>query len=138
MDLGDRTLTIDCQVFQSQTWHHGMGQYSLALLRALASAGPDSYGRVHLVFNRLLPTAEDRIAILRETWPGAGGVCATRGTMALINSTGIQSKIPCSANASRTRLMPSRPPSVPPYSVGSTKKRGERSRAEPDARYGDA
>lgn len=67
----DRALVVDCQVFQSQTWHHGMGQYSLALLRALANAGPDSYGRVHLVFNRLLPTPEDRIAVLRETWPGA-------------------------------------------------------------------
>src|ERR1700730_16126246 len=26
-------------------------------------------------------------------WPGGGGVCATRGTMALINSAGIQSRI---------------------------------------------
>ncbi len=68
----DPVLVIDCQVFQSSTWRHGIGQYSMALLTALARLpDPMPYGAVHLLFNSTLEVGDDRVTQLRTLFPTA-------------------------------------------------------------------
>lgn len=59
--LDKRILVVDCQVFQTPSWHRGMGKYSMALLEALLISKEYANLGIHLLFNSNLPDNEDVI-----------------------------------------------------------------------------
>ncbi len=52
---------VDCQLFQTDTWHRGMGKYSFELLRALSEGGIEKTRKVTLVFNNNLDKKHESI-----------------------------------------------------------------------------
>ncbi len=62
----NKILFIDCQVFQTDTWHRGMGKYSYELLKELVAQGLAKKRAVHLVFNSDLDTNHESIEKLKK------------------------------------------------------------------------
>lgn len=60
-------LVIDCQVFQTPSWHRGMGKYSYALLKqVLAEKNTKStYTDIVCLFNSNLPSNEEVVSYLQ-------------------------------------------------------------------------
>src|ERR1700733_8487865 len=63
-------FVIDAQVFQTATWHRGMGKYSLAIIKALQEYGYFAANPLEFVLNANLTLDEDRRELLKETFPG--------------------------------------------------------------------
>lgn len=70
MSNKNRTLVIDAQLFQSYTFHRGMGKYSLSLLKELNSKLP-SYENKILVFNNISGyLSDDEMSLIKDATPG--------------------------------------------------------------------
>ncbi len=57
--MSKRTLIIDCQVFQTASWHRGMGKYSYALLEAMLRDKSMSDYNVTLLFNETIELPDE-------------------------------------------------------------------------------
>ncbi|MES2971807.1 MAG: glycosyltransferase [Patescibacteria group bacterium] len=63
----EHVLIIDCQLFQTDAWHRGMGKYSLSFLTAVfRNQKIEKYQRVVFVFNKNLAMPDDCKAALKE------------------------------------------------------------------------
>ena len=70
MNQQSRTLLIDAQLFQSYTFHRGMGKYSLALLEALNDKLPMYTNKV-LLFNNISGyLSDEEMATIKRATPG--------------------------------------------------------------------
>jgi len=61
---------VDIQVFQTDTWHRGMGKYSLAILKALQAGGHFKKYSLEFIINSNLTLDKDREALLTDLFPG--------------------------------------------------------------------
>lgn len=64
-------FVIDAQVFQTNTWHRGMGKYSLELLKALQADGHFDKYKLEFVLNSNLQLSKDRRELLKKLFPSA-------------------------------------------------------------------
>lgn len=64
------TLVIDCQLFQTDAWHRGMGKYSLSLLTELVK-GKLHHTNVILLLNNSIESDPEMLASLRKVCPDA-------------------------------------------------------------------
>lgn len=64
MTDGSHRLVIDCQVFQTATWHRGIGKYSLELLAHARPSLP--FEEVVLLFNASLPFDDDVRTVVKD------------------------------------------------------------------------
>ena len=62
---------IDAQVFQTNTWHRGMGKYSIELLRGLSRSGSINGYEFEFVINSNLTLNRDRKEALINLFPNA-------------------------------------------------------------------
>ncbi len=60
---------VDAQVFQTSTWHRGMGKYSLELLKALQAHGYFDKKELEFVFNTNLELDSERRSLLAKLFP---------------------------------------------------------------------
>lgn len=65
-----KSLFIDAQLFQTNTWNRGMGKYSIDLLNALANTRFfNQYENVTLIFNQSIALDNDRREVLESIHP---------------------------------------------------------------------
>lgn len=65
-----KCLLIDGQLFQTSTWHRGMGKYSFELISVLSDGNfYDEFDHVEMILNQKLDLEPEREAFLRQICP---------------------------------------------------------------------